>query len=107
MPRHAPQHLDVKKTEGLTVTWPDGTTTFYSVAHLRKFSPSAEMREMREEQQRNPLNVLPSSMADATSENLTITDAELVGNYAIRFDFSDGHHTGIYSWEYLRDISPD
>lgn len=102
-----PRHLDVKKDQGLTVTWADGSTTFYSVKHLRKMSPSAEMRELRDEQARNPLTVLPSEMADVTSEGLTITDAEPMGNYAIRFTFSDGHHTGIFSWDYLRQITPD
>jgi DUF971 family protein len=37
---------------------------------------------------------------------LTALDAELVGNYAIRIRFSDGHSTGIYSWRYLRSIDP-
>jgi DUF971 family protein len=30
----------------------------------------------------------------------------MVGNYAIRIRFSDGHDTGIYSWAYLREIDP-
>ncbi len=34
------------------------------------------------------------------------THAEPVGRYAIRFIFHDGHQTGIYSWEYLRDVCP-
>ena len=37
---------------------------------------------------------------------LRALDAELVGNYAIRIRFSDGHDTGLYSWEYLRRIDP-
>ena len=39
-------------------------------------------------------------------ENLTALGAELVGNYALRINFSDGHSTGIYSWDYLREIDP-
>ena len=34
------------------------------------------------------------------------TGAELVGNYAVRITFSDGHDTGIFSWQYLREIDP-
>ena len=37
---------------------------------------------------------------------LTVESAELVGNYALRLRFSDGHDTGIYSWQYLREIDP-
>ena len=59
---------------------------------------------MREEQQKNPLRVLPA--AALSSEAPVATDAELVGNYAIRITFSDGHSTGIYSWEYLHEIDP-
>ena len=33
--------------------------------------------------------------------------AELVGNYAIKIRFSDGHDTGLYSWTYLREIDPN
>jgi DUF971 family protein len=54
--------------------------------------------------ERNPLTVLPASTA---SGPLTATGAELVGNYAIRILFSDGHDTGLYSWLYLREIDPE
>lgn len=101
-----PKHLDIHKTRGLTLTWADGSTTFYPITHLRKLSPSAEMRELRDQIARNPLTVLPSSTAPGSSGPLTITDAQLVGNYALRITFSDGHHTGIYSWQYLYDIRP-
>ena len=40
-------------------------------------------------------------------EKKTKTIAEMVGNYAIRIDWSDGHASGIYSFQYLRDISPE
>ena len=101
-----PLHLDVKRDAGLTVSWPDGSTTFYPVAYLRRMSPSADARELRDQQQRNPLTVLPPSAARADDQPLIITDAELVGHYAIRLTFSDGHHTGIYSWSYLDEIRP-
>jgi DUF971 family protein len=101
----APRNIDLKKDRGLTVEWADGTTSYYSVAYLRKMSPSAEMRELRQEQARNPLTVLPASLA-RPSGALTADSAELVGNYALRIRFSDGHDTGIYSWPYLRSIDP-
>jgi DUF971 family protein len=98
-----PRKIDVKKDRGLTVEWDDGSVAFYPVAYLRRKSPSAEMRELRQEQERNPLTVLPAS-AGRASGPLVIDDAELIGNYAIRIRFSDGHRTGIYSWEYLKSI---
>lgn len=100
-----PRKLDLKKDRGLTVEWDDGTVAFYPVAYLRRMSPSAEMRELRKEQERNPLTVLPSG-GRAAGGPLVVEDADLVGNYAIRIRFSDGHATGIYSWEYLKSIQP-
>ncbi len=100
----APKHLDVKKDAGLSVTWSDGTTSFFSVRDLRRHSPSADQRELRSAMDRNPLTVLPASAA-TSSGPLRIEEAELVGNYAIRLTFSDGHHTGIFSWVYLREMA--
>lgn len=100
----APRKLDLKKDRGLTVEWADGTTSYYSVAYLRKMSPSAEMKQLREELAKNPLTVLPSSPSSAGP--LVALSAELVGTYALRVRFSDGHDTGIYSWGYLREIDP-
>lgn len=103
----APVKLDLKKDRGLTVQWADGTTSYYSIALLRRLSPSAEARKLREELTRNPLTVLPASRAGAAGATLIVDSAELVGNYAIRLRFSDGHDTGIYSWAYLREIDPN
>ena len=100
----APRHIDLKKDRGLTIEWSDGTTSYYSIAYLRKMSPSAEARQLREEMARNPLVVLPSTASRGGP--LVADGAELVGHYAIRVRFSDGHDTGIYSWDYLREIDP-
>jgi DUF971 family protein len=99
-----PKHLDLDKDEALTVYWQDGRVSVYPIAYLRKMSPSADQRELRREMERNPLTVLPSSAGD---EPLRAEGAEMVGNYAIRIHFSDGHHTGLFSWDYLRRIDPD
>jgi DUF971 family protein len=100
-----PIHLDLQRDHGLTVHWNDGRESFYPVVYLRKMSPSADARELREQMARNPLTVLPSSAVSGAGP-LTATGAELVGRYAVRIRFSDGHDTGIYSWDYLREIDP-
>lgn len=101
---HAPDSIDLERDKGLTLRWSDGHESFYPVAYLRKMSPSADMRLLRDEMKKNPLTVLPSGFASASK--ITATDAELVGNYAIRIKFSDGHQTGLYTWQYLREIDP-
>jgi DUF971 family protein len=102
----APKHIDLKKDRGLTIAWDDGQTSYYSIAYLRKMSPSAEARQLREEMARNPLTILPSTSSRTGGGPLVALGAELVGNYALRITFSDGHDTGIYSWGYLRKIDP-
>ncbi len=97
-----PTRIDLKKDRGLTVEWSDGTTSYYSIAYLRRMSPSADVAQLREELARNPLTVLPST----PSGTLAAESAELVGHYALRIRFTDGHDTGIYSWRYLREIDP-
>lgn len=100
-----PVSLNLDKDKGLTVEWPDGEVSFYPIAHLRRMSPSAEAREQRKEIKSNPLTVLKSTGSPGAGP-LRALSAELVGNYALRIVFSDGHKTGIYSWRYLREIDP-
>ncbi|RNC80914.1 MAG: DUF971 domain-containing protein [Phycisphaera sp.] len=104
MPEPTPQEIDLKKDKGLTVQWHDGSVSYYSIAYLRRMSPSADMRQLRDEMKKNPLTVLPAG--SGSNEPVVARGAELVGNYAIRIRFSDGHDTGIYSWAYLRSIDP-
>jgi DUF971 family protein len=61
---------------------------------LRVHSPSAEVRGHGPGQE-----TLQTGKRD-----VTITTVEPVGHYALRPTFSDGHGTGIYSWEYLYDL---
>jgi DUF971 family protein len=53
-------------------------------------------------------------MANAPTDLLRLTPkrsygvetVSMVGNYALQFFWDDGHHTGIYTWEYLRQLCP-
>jgi DUF971 family protein len=103
MALNQPTRIDLKKDRGLTIEWSDGATSYYTIAYLRRMSPSAEARQLREEMALNPLTVLPSAPAAGP---LVAVDAELVGNYALKVHFSDGHQTGLFTWDYLRRIDP-
>ncbi|MFT3684340.1 MAG: DUF971 domain-containing protein [Phycisphaerales bacterium] len=100
-----PLALDLKKDKGLTVQWADGTSSYFSVGLLRKMSPSAEQKELRQEQAKNPLAILPAKVARGGP--IVAEGAELVGNYALRIRFSDGHATGLFTWEYLRRLASE
>jgi len=62
--------------------------------YLRVHSPSAEVRGHGPGQE-----ILQTGKRD-----VTIASVEPVGHYALRPTFSDGHSTGIYSWDYLYDL---
>ena len=87
------------------MVWADGSKSFFPIEYLRAKSPSAEMQQLRDQMEKNPLTVLPASRADHEGP-LRAVSAERVGNYALRIEFSDGHRTGLYSWDYLRRIDP-
>ena len=55
-----PLHLDLVRDEALSITWDDGHSSRLPVALLRRMSPSADQRQLREEMASNPLTVLPS-----------------------------------------------
>jgi DUF971 family protein len=104
-PQTVPTRLNLKKDEKLEIDWQDGHKSVYGISYLRAMCPCAQCKTQREEQKQRKslLNVLPGNH----SVPLAATAAELVGNYAIRIDWSDQHGSGIYSFQYLRDISRD
>jgi DUF971 family protein len=78
----------------LELTFSDGRSFTLPFEFLRVYSPSAEVRGHGPGQE-----VLQTGKKD-----VGITAVEPIGNYAIQPQFSDGHSTGIYSWEYLYDL---
>jgi DUF971 family protein len=80
----------------LQILWADGHETRHIAALLRGLCPCASCKdEMTGERY-----VLPMHIPDT----LEFVKIELVGLYAVHFEFSDSHKTGIYSFEYLREL---
>lgn len=100
-----PVSIDLDRDQALTIRWTDGVTSVLPVDLLRRMSPSAEAKAWRDEQASNPLAVLPDRAAQQLEGGkITVESAELVGKYAIRLAFSDGHSSGLYAWDYLRGL---
>ena len=78
----------------LEVAFNDGRTFRLPYEFLRVYSPSAEVRGHGPGQE----------ILQVGKRDIAIKDVEAVGHYAIRPTFSDGHDTGIYSWDYLYDL---
>ena len=83
----------------VAITWEDGREQCLRAELLREVSPSAEnMGEV------DILGQRWGGDGPRRFPGVIVTGMSRVGNYAVTFEFSDGHRTGIYSWEYLADI---
>jgi DUF971 family protein len=78
----------------LDVTFSDGQQFHLTCEYLRAFSPSAEVRGHGPGQE----------VLQVGKKNVEIRTVEPVGTYAVKLVFSDGHDTGIYSWDYLYEL---
>lgn len=97
--------LDLKKDERLRVEFADGKVATFPVRELRAKCPCASCRTLREQQATRPKRSLTVLGANLHEGPIVVVSAELVGNYAIRLDWSDDHGSGIYSFAYLREIA--
>lgn len=82
------------KSRVLELKWPDGTVHRLPFELMRIYSPSAEVRGHGPGQE----------VLQAGKRDVEIRSLEPVGSYAVQPVFSDGHSTGIYSWEYLYEL---
>jgi len=95
---HKLDHIDAIG-DLIALRWVDGAEHYIPMERLRAWSPSAENTGERD---------LLGNQIGGTDQKefpgVVVKSWRLVGGYALQFDFSDGHNTGIYSWEYLRAL---
>lgn len=87
-----------KGRERLRVRWADGHESEYPARFLRGRCPCATCVDEDTGRRRVGEAEVPADVA--------IDGIELVGNYAVQVRFSDGHRTGIYSFDGLRELCP-
>lgn len=93
----APRPTEIRlhqKSRLLEVVFDDGKAFRLPCEFLRVFSPSAEVRGHGPGQE----------TLQTGKEEVGITAVEPVGNYAVKLVFSDGHDTGLFSWDYLYEL---
>jgi DUF971 family protein len=96
-----PTALALDTDNRLMIDWSDGGRRVYTVRELRDACPCATCREKRS-QPVDPL-ALPV-LKNVQTAPLTITAMEPMGNYAYAIQFSDGHDTGIFAFDLLRQL---
>jgi DUF971 family protein len=84
-----------RKTALLELRYADGGIYSLPAEFLRVYSPSAEVRGHGKGQE----------VLQVGKMHVKIDKIEPVGHYAIQLHFDDSHSTGIYSWEYLRELA--
>lgn len=78
----------------LALVWENEGISYLSAATLRLNSPSAEVKG----------HFGQGGSVPEIKPDLTITNLEPVGAYALKITFSDGHSTGLYTWDYLKGL---
>ncbi|MDQ7006014.1 MAG: DUF971 domain-containing protein [Acidobacteriota bacterium] len=94
MSRPIPEKVVVFPTREVGIVWSDGREDFFPARDLRISCPCAEcVDEITGERRLDP---------ESVPADLRVERWEAVGRYALRFHFSDGHATGIFTFEVLR-----
>ena len=98
LPERIPTQITLhQKSRVLEIAFTDGRGFRLPYEYLRVYSPSAEVRGHGPGQE----------VLQTGKRNVEIRSLEAVGSYAVQPVFSDGHSTGIYSWDYLYDLGEE
>ena len=98
MNKHTPTEIKLhQKSRQMEISFADGKRFELSYEFLRVYSPSAEVRGHGPGQE----------VLQVGKKNVEISAIEPVGSYAVQPRFSDGHDSGLYSWDYLHELGLD
>jgi DUF971 family protein len=102
-----PLHIAISKSKGLKIDWSDGHHSDYPLAYLRDECPCASCTGAHgTTPEKSSYSQPPPNPFQLYQPKLRMLNIEEAGAYALRINWSDGHSTGIYSYDYLRRICP-
>jgi DUF971 family protein len=105
--RSEPEHIAISKSKGIKIDWRDRHRSEYPLEYLRDECPCAGCTGAHgTEPQKTSYSAPSNDPFPMYQPKLKMLNVESVGAYAMRIDWSDGHNTGIYSFDYLRRICP-
>lgn len=94
----APTNIQLIGNE-VAIAWADGLESYIPCPALRAASPSAESKG-----EPDIFGRIHGGEGVRDFSAVTVRGWQVIGNYAVRFEFSDGHATGLYSYELLRRL---
>ncbi len=95
--KHTPTPTEIKlhqKSKEMEVSYSDGRHFRLTCEFLRINSPSAEVRG----------HGIGQELLQVGKQNVGIAAIDPIGSYAVKLRFTDGHNTGLYSWDYLYEL---
>jgi DUF971 family protein len=98
IPSHRPTVIRRSDPRRLEIEWEDGHKSVFTPAELRGICPCAQCVDEISGVRRHDPHQVPSDLEQS--------GLQMVGNYAVTMRFSDGHHTGIYTFPFLRTNDP-
>jgi DUF971 family protein len=102
-----PEHIAISKSKGIKIDWRDRHRSEYALEYLRDECPCASCTGAHgTEPQKTSYSVPVNDPFPMYKPKLKMLNVEPIGAYAMKIDWSDGHNTGIYSFDYLRRICP-
>lgn len=106
VPSTEPEHIAISKSKGIKIDWKDRHHSEYSLAYLRDECPCASCTGAHGTEPQKSNYGAPPNPFQMYTPVLKMLSVEPIGEYAVRIDWSDGHNTGIYSFDHFRKICP-
>lgn len=103
-----PEHIAISKSKGISIDWKDGLHSDLSNALLRDECPCASCTgahgtEPKKSNYQNPPK--DTTLFPMYQPKLAMENVEPVGSYGLKIFWNDSHSTGIYTWDFLRELS--
>ena len=98
-----PEEISEFSDTALSILWDDGHESIYLYEDLRKHCPCASCNQLRKSKEKKS-SFRRSIPLTINTPNITPRRIEPVGQYALRFYWSDRHSTGIYTFQFIREL---
>jgi DUF971 family protein len=105
-PKYDPEHIAISKSKGIEIDWKDGHHSSFGTEYLRDWCPCASCTGSHGTEPRKKTTGAAQSPFPMFTPKLKMNAIEPVGTYALKISWSDGHNTGIYSYDHLREVCP-
>ena len=98
-----PKQIKISEKTNLYIKWDDDSESLIPLKYLRDECPCASCKGETVLLK----TYIPAKAGELSQEAYKVKNIQQVGGYAVQLTWGDGHSTGIYTWEYLKQLSGD